>query len=59
MDPLYTLEFLWIEIPQNVLQALGKLILVSHLNPFEFFFHCKKQIEVTGARSGESRGCGM
>jgi hypothetical protein len=23
------------------------LILISHLNPFEFFFYCKKQVEVT------------
>jgi hypothetical protein len=30
-----------------------KLIFVSHLNPFEFFFHCKKQVEGTRAKSSE------
>jgi hypothetical protein len=39
-----------IDTIQNLLQGLKKLILVSHLNPFEFFFHCKKQVEVTGGQ---------
>jgi hypothetical protein len=42
-----------IDTPQNTLQALEKLIFVSHLNPSKFFFHCRKQVEVTGAKSGE------
>jgi hypothetical protein len=42
-----------IDAPQNLLQALKKLVLGSHLNPFEFFFHCRKQIEVTGSKSEE------
>jgi hypothetical protein len=25
-----------------------KLVFVSHLSPFEFFFHCRKQVEVIG-----------
>jgi hypothetical protein len=36
-----------INTPQNLLQALKKLVFVSHLNPFEFFFHCGKQVEAT------------
>jgi hypothetical protein len=42
-----------INIRQNLLQVLKQLVLVSHLNPFELFFHCRKQIEVTEARWGE------
>jgi hypothetical protein len=36
------------------LAGTQKLALVSCLNPFEFFLHCAKQGEVTGAKSGES-----
>jgi hypothetical protein len=36
-----------INTPENLLQAFKKLILVSHLNPFEFSFHYRKQVEVT------------
>jgi hypothetical protein len=43
----YAIQFLLIQIPQNLLQALKKLILVSQLNLFEFFFDCRKQVEVT------------
>jgi type III secretory pathway component EscU len=43
----YGIQFLFIQTPQTLLQALKKLILVSHLNPFEFFFNCRKQVEVT------------
>jgi hypothetical protein len=43
----YGIEFLLIETPQNPLQAFKKLVLVSQLNPFEFFFDCRKQVEVT------------
>jgi hypothetical protein len=35
------------------LQGFKKLVFVSHLSPFEFFFHCRKQGEVRGARSSE------
>jgi hypothetical protein len=38
----YAIQFFLIYIPQNLLQALKKLVLVSHLNRFELFFHCKK-----------------
>jgi hypothetical protein len=30
------------------LQGSTKLVFVSHLSFFEFFFHCRKQIEATG-----------
>jgi hypothetical protein len=43
----YGLQFFKIDIPQNLLQALKELVLVSQLNPFEFFLDCKKQIEAT------------
>jgi hypothetical protein len=33
-----------IDILQNILQGRKKLVLVSHRNRFELFFHCKKQI---------------
>jgi hypothetical protein len=45
----YAIQFLLIQILQNLLQSLKKLAIVSHLNPFEFFFDCKKQVEVTGS----------
>jgi hypothetical protein len=32
----YAIRFLLIQIPQNPLQALKKLVLVSQVNPFEF-----------------------
>jgi hypothetical protein len=32
----YGIQFFKINIPQNLLQALKKLVLVSQLNPFEF-----------------------
>jgi hypothetical protein len=43
----YAIQFFLSDIPQNLLHALKKLVLVSYLNPFEFFFHCRKQVEVT------------
>jgi hypothetical protein len=42
----YAIQFLLIETPQNLLQALKKLILVSQVNPFEFFFDGRKQVQV-------------
>jgi hypothetical protein len=49
----HAIQFVLIDIPQNLLQGLKKLVLVSHLNLFEFFFHWKKQVEVTGVKSDE------
>jgi hypothetical protein len=49
----YAIQFFLIDTPQNLLQALKKLALLSHLNPFEFFFHCRKQVEVDGAKLSE------
>jgi hypothetical protein len=49
----YAIQFLLIQTPQNLSQALKKLVLVSQLNSFVFFFDCRKQVEVTGARSDE------
>jgi hypothetical protein len=49
----YAIQFFLIDTPQNFLQGLKKLVFVSHLNPFEFFFHCRKQVEVTDAKLGE------
>jgi hypothetical protein len=46
----YAIPFCLINTPQNLLQALKKLIFVGHLNPFEFFLHWSKQMEVTGGQ---------
>jgi hypothetical protein len=43
----YGIPFLLIQTAQHPLQALKKLIFISQLNPFEFFFDCRKQVEVT------------
>jgi hypothetical protein len=43
----YVIQFFLINNPQNLLQALKQPVLVSHLNPFEFFFQCRKQVEIT------------
>jgi hypothetical protein len=43
----YGIQFFKIVTPQNLLQALKKLVLVSQLNPFEFFLDCRKQVEIT------------
>jgi hypothetical protein len=43
----YALQFLLIHISQNPLQALKKLVLVSQVNPFEFLFDGRKQVQVT------------
>jgi hypothetical protein len=43
----YHIQFFKIDTPQNLLQALKKLVLVSQPNPFDFFFDCRKQVEVT------------
>jgi hypothetical protein len=34
----YAIQFFLIDILQNLLQGFKKLVLVSHLNPFEFSF---------------------
>jgi hypothetical protein len=46
-SPKYGIQFFSIDTPQNLLQASEKLVLASQLNPFEFFFDCRKQVEVT------------
>jgi hypothetical protein len=43
----YGIQFLLIQTPQNLLQALKEQVLISQLNPFEFFIDCRKQVEVT------------
>jgi hypothetical protein len=44
----YPIQFFSIEVAQHCLQGFKKQVFVSHLSPFEFFFHCMKQVEVTG-----------
>jgi hypothetical protein len=46
-----------VSISLGSLACLGLPWLISwirHLNPFVFFFQCRKQAEVTGAKSGDS-----
>jgi hypothetical protein len=38
----YAIQFLLMNTPENLLQALKKLALVSQLNLFEFFRHGKQ-----------------
>jgi hypothetical protein len=42
----YAIQFLLIQTSQNLVQALKKLVIVSQVNPFEFFFDCRKQVQV-------------
>jgi hypothetical protein len=46
----YTIQFLLIQSSQNPSQALKKLVLVSQVNPFEFFFDGRKQVQVTSSQ---------
>jgi hypothetical protein len=46
----YTIQFLLIQTPQNPLQSLKKLVLVSQVNTFEFFFDGRKQVQVTSSQ---------
>jgi hypothetical protein len=46
----YAIRFLLVQTPQNPLQALKKLVLVSQVNPFEFFFDGRKQVQVTNGQ---------
>jgi hypothetical protein len=41
-------QFVPIDNPQNCMHGLKTLAFVIYLSPFEFFFHCRKQIEVIG-----------
>jgi hypothetical protein len=50
---------LLIDTSQNRLQGFKQLVIFSHLNPFEFFFHCKKQAEVTGGQISWRHRCHM
>jgi hypothetical protein len=43
-------QFIVIDTPENLMQALKKLVLLTYLNPFEFFFQCRKQVEVAGTK---------
>jgi hypothetical protein len=52
----YAIQFVLIDIFQNVLETFKKLVFASHVNPFKFFFHSRKQAEAIGAKSGESSG---
>jgi hypothetical protein len=45
----YAIQFFLINTPQNLLQD-SKMVLVSYLNPFEFFFHYRKQVEINGGQ---------
>jgi septum formation topological specificity factor MinE len=49
----YAIQFLLIDIPQNPLQALKKLILVSQMNPFEFSLTVENKYKSLVARLGE------
>jgi hypothetical protein len=40
------IQFMLIQTAQNPLQALKKLVLISQLNPFEFFFDGRKYVQV-------------
>jgi hypothetical protein len=46
----YAIRFFSINTPQDHLQGVIKLTCISHVNPFAFFFHCRKQIEVIGSQ---------
>jgi hypothetical protein len=46
----YAIQFLLIQTAQNPLQALKKLVLVSQVNPLEFFFDGRKQLQVTNSQ---------
>jgi hypothetical protein len=50
----YAVQFFLIHTIQNLLQGFKKLVFVSHLNPFAFFFDRRKQVEVTGRRDKSS-----
>jgi hypothetical protein len=49
----YAIQFLFSQTPQNLLQALKKLILISHLNPLEFFLTVGNKQKSLEARSNE------
>jgi hypothetical protein len=46
----YAIQFALIQAPQHLSQSLKKLVLVSQLNPVEFFFDGKKQVQVTAGQ---------
>jgi hypothetical protein len=49
----YAVQFVSIQTPQNGLQALKKLILVSQVNPFEFFLTVENKYNSLVARLDE------
>jgi hypothetical protein len=53
------IQFLFIQTPHNLLQALKKTVFIGHLNPLEFFVRSMKQVEITGAKSDSQSSCDM
>jgi hypothetical protein len=49
----YAIQFLLIQTPQNPLQALKKLVLVSEVNPFEFSLMVENKYKSLVARLDE------
>jgi hypothetical protein len=48
----YAIQFLLIQTPENVSEGIKELVLVSHLDLFEFVFDCRKPVEVTEGQIG-------
>jgi hypothetical protein len=46
----YAIQILLIQTAHNPLQALKKLVIVSQVNPLEFFFDGTKQVQVTSSQ---------
>jgi hypothetical protein len=55
----YAIRFLLIQTPQNTLQALKKLVLVSQVNPFELVLTVENKYKSLVARLGEYDWSGM
>jgi hypothetical protein len=55
----YAIQFSLIQTPQNPLQGLKKLVLVSQVNPFEFSLTVENKYKSLGARLGEQNWSGM
>jgi hypothetical protein len=53
------IQLLLIETAQDLLYLLKKLLPVSQLNPFEFFFAWKKQVEVIQGQIGGIEWVGL
>jgi hypothetical protein len=46
----HAIQFFLTKTSENLLQAFKKLVLISPMNPFEFFFDCRKRGEATGSQ---------